>query len=282
MISVSISQCILQFLIPFQAGGLVDFDPVPWWLPGTIVVVGLFLYGIPQVDRFITSRFREWQHLPRLFRHPVVGFLVGGAGLIVFSQLAQFDWMYVLFLFGYARAVEGATILHLFGRLDDAMRKVFDESSISSGSKIQQVVSWAIRRMVKRIPLLIVTTLLSALSVGLLVAVLIGFPDTPLGVQLAFVVTVATFALSTVNSAWVFAKITDEVGPGAFIGLLCCTVGGELYNVPAALSLFSEVSAVDGPFGAWTTVAVGTVGWGVGLILAVTFFYRRIRQRGPN
>jgi len=116
---------------------------------------------------------------------------------------------------------------------------------------------------------------------GLLVAVLIGFPDTPLGIRLAFVVTIATFALSTVNGVWVFSKITDEVGPGAFIGLVCCTVGGELYNVPAALSLFSGIQAVEGPFGAWATVAVGTIGWGVRLILAVAFFIRRIRHRDP-
>jgi hypothetical protein len=273
MILASLAQQILQL------GGLVDFDPVPWWLPGTTVVAGLFLYGIPQVDRFIARRLREWQRLPGLVRRPIVGVLIGGAGLIVFSQLAQFDWMYVLFLFGYARAVEGATIVHLLGRLDDAMRKMFGESSESSRSKIEQVVDWAIHRLVKRIPLLIVTTLLSALSVGLLIAVLIGFPDTPLGVRLAFVVTVVTFALSTVNGVWVFSRITDEVGPGAFIGLVSCTIGGELYNVPAALSLFSETQAVNGPFGAWTTVAVGTIGWGVGLILAVAFFVRRIRQR---
>jgi len=265
-----------------QAGSLLDFDPVPWWLPGTIVVAGLFLYGTPQVDQFIASRFREWQHLPVFFRHPMVGLLIGGAGLIVFSQLTRFDWMYVLFLFGYARAVEGATILHMFGRLDDAMRKAFGQSSTDSASKVQRVASWAVRRLMKRIPLLIVTVLLSVLSAGLLIAVLIGFPETPFGVRLAFVVTVTTFALSTVNSVWVFSKITDEVGPGAFIGLVCCTVGGELYNVPAALSLFSEIPAVGGPFGAWTAVAVGTIGWGVGVILAVVFFIRKIRQRDPT
>jgi hypothetical protein len=277
MMSILILRLFLHSWVPFQSTGLFDFVLTQWWVPGVIVVAGMLLYGIPQVDRFIGHQLREWKRLPRQFRYPVVGILVGGAGLVVFSQLAEFDWLYVLFLFGYARAVEGGTVLHLFGRLNHAMRKVFGDSSSTPGSKLKQIVSWAVRQLMKRFPLLIVSILLSTLVAGLLVAVLIGFPDTPLGVKLAFVTTIATLALSVVNSAWVFSKVSNEIGPGSFLGLVCCVVGGELYNVPAALSLFSGIEAVRGPFAAWTTVTVGTIGWAMGLILAVAFLLRRIR-----
>ena len=60
-----------------------------------------------------------------------------------------------------------------------------------------------------------------------------------------------------------------------------CVVGGELYNVPSALRLFPDVPAIEGPFGAWTALAVGTIGWGTGLILAVAFFLRRVQDTNP-
>ena len=286
---------------------VVEFDTVPWWLPVTLVTIGLLLYGAPQVNSFLGTHLPEWRHLPSGVRAPIVGILVAGAGLIVFAQLAQFDWMYVLFLFGYARAVEGATILHLFGRLDEAMRVVFDDDQdqlggtrdnraaasgpaaaivrrlplVSLGSKVGTVTWWFVGRLLKRVPLLIVTGIITTLSVALMGVVLVGFPEVPLTVRIAGVVTVMTLALSTVSSAWVFTKVTDELAPWEFVGVVCCVVGGELYNLPSVAGLFPGFPAVGGPFGAWTVVIVGFIGWTVGVLLAVTFFVHRKRRTRP-
>ena len=264
-----------------QTGVIIDFDSVPWWLPGTIVVTGLFLYGVPHVDKFISIRLKEWQQLPHFARWPVIAIFVGGAGLIVFTQLEQHDWMYVLFLFGYARAVEGVTILHLFGRLNDIARKVANGEG-DNGSKLRKFGKWVLFRIRKRLLLILTTTLLLVLSMGLLIAILVAFPETPVTVRVAGVVTVTTFALSTVNATWTLSKVTEEIGPGAFIGVICCVVGGELYNLPAALSLFNGIPAVEGPIGPWTTIIVGAIGWGVGLILSVMFFVHRIQNTDPS
>lgn len=260
-------------------------ESVPWWAPITLIAFGVLLYGAPYVDSFIGNRLDEWQTLPAFPRLIVVTLLISGSGLIVFVQLGQYDWMYVLFLFTYTRAVEGATIIHLFGRIEQVLRIVYGESGGGGGptlSKLRKVIDWAVRRLKKRIPLLIVTTVLMVLSGVLLVSVFLGFPQTPLTVRLAAVVTVVTFALSTVNTAWVLRKVTDELGVWAFLGVVFCVVGGELYNVPAAFSLFSNIPALEGPFGAWTTITVGLIGWFVGLLLAVIFFAYRIRQTEPN
>lgn len=264
-----------------QASSVIDFDPVPWWLPGTIVVMGLFLYGVPHVDKFVGARLQEWRQLPLSARRPIIAIFFGGTGLIVFTQLERYDWMYVLFLFGYARAVEGATILHLFGRLDDAVKKL-SSSGGESPSRLRQFGQWVIHRIKHKLPFIITTTLLTVLSLGLLITVLIAFPETPVTVRVAGVVTVTTFALSTVNATWTLSKVTDEIGPSAFIGVVCCVVGGELYNIPAALSLFSGVPAVQGPIGPWITVVVGSLGWTVGLVLAVAFFIHRVQNTDPS
>lgn len=85
-----------------------DFETLPWWIPGAVVVVGIAFYGIPQCDRVLPGQLPEWRVLPRWVRIPFTGLFFGGAGVIVFATLQQYNWMYVLFLFGYARAVEGA------------------------------------------------------------------------------------------------------------------------------------------------------------------------------
>ena len=288
---------------------VVEFDTVPWWLPVTLVAIGLLFYGAPQVDAFVGAHLPEWSHLPSGVRAPIVGTLVAGAGLIVFTQLARFDWMYVLFLFGYARAVEGATILHLFGRLDEAMQVVFGDDQdqpggtgtgsnraaangpvpvvirrlplISPGSKVGTVARWFIGRLLKRVPLLIVTVIITTLSVALMGVVLVGLPGISLTVRIAGVMTVMTLALSTVSSAWVFTKVSDELAPWEFVGVVCCVVGGELYNLPSVAGLFPGFPAVGGPFGAWTVVIVGFIGWTVGVLLAVTFFVHRKRRTRP-
>lgn len=255
------------------------FESVPWWFPIAIVAAGLLLYGIPYVDAFVGARIEEWQYIPLIPRIAVVGLLVSGAGLVVFTQLGQFDWMYVLFLFTYTRAIEGATMIHFFGRIDEVTRAVFGDGGGGSwSSKIRMAVSWLVRRFLRRLPLLIVTSVLIALAVVLLVSVLFGFPGTRITVRLAAVATVTTFALSTVNTAWVLRKVTDELGIWAFLGVVFCVVGGELYNVPAAFSLFSSMPALEGPFSAWTTVTVGLIGWFLGLMLALIFFAHRVRH----
>lgn len=275
------SASLVPWLLPLQ----VDFDPVPWWLPVVVIAAGVLLCGVPYVNVFIENRFPEWRSLPALPQVAVVGLLISGAALVVFAQLGQSDWMYVLFLFTYTRAIEGATILHLFGRIDEIARMIAASGDGGGGSmisKLKQILSWVVQRFLKRLPLTIVTTVLLILSVVLFIAVLIGFPGAPITVRVAAVMTVVTFSLSTVNTAWILRKVTDELGPAAFLGVVCCVVGGELYNVPAALSLFPNVPAVDGPFGAWTTVTVGLVGWFVGLLLALLFFTYRIRQTDPK
>lgn len=280
---------------------VVSFETVPWWLPIVVVAIGLLLYGAPQVDAVIGARAPEWRQLPGFVRAPVVGLLVAGAGLIVFAQLAEADWMYVLFLFGYARAVEGATILNLFGRVDEAMSVLLGKGSssqkttrgwpativrwlplVSVTSTVGQGAVWLLGRTLKRLPLVIVTGLITTLSVALLVVVLVGFSQTSLTVRIAAVVTVSTFALSLVNTAWILTKVTDELAPWEFIGVVCCIVGGELYNVPSVAGLFPGIPAVEGPFSAWTAVAVGTVGWAVGVLLAVAFFTHRVRTTRPK
>lgn len=283
-----------------------DFETLPWWIPGAIVVVGIAFYGIPQCDRVLSGQLPEWRVLPRWVRIPFTGLFFGGAGVIVFATLQQYNWMYVLFLFGYARAVEGATILHLFGRITsgvEALKRAISRSEstststspspsrwsvawvvslipfVSVGSRIGRGLRWILRRIVKRLPIVITTLILSVLAVGLIAAMLIGFPADPVTVKLAWALTVTTLTLSMVNGAWVLTKVTDELSVWEFLGVLCCLVGGELYNVPSALGLFSGVPAVEGPLGAWTATLVGTIGWSVGLVLATAFFVHAIRRR---
>lgn len=274
------SASLIPCLVPLQ----VKVDTVPWWLPVVIIAAGILLYGIPFVNTFIGNHLSEWRTLPVLPRVAVIGLLISGASLVVFAQLGQSDWMYVLFLFTYTRAIEGATVLHVFGRIDEIARMIASArgGSGSKVSKLKQILSWILQRFLKRLPLTIVTTVLLTLSIVLFVAVLIGFPRASITVRVAAVITVVTFSLSIVNTAWILRKVTDELGPAAFLGVVCCIVGGELYNVPAALSLFPNVPAVNGPFGAWTTVTVGLIGWFVGLFLALLFFTHRIRQTDPN
>lgn len=284
---------------------VIDFDTVPWWLPVTLVAVGIFLYGAPQIDALLGANLPEWNQLPSRVRAPTVGILVAGAGLIAFAELAQTDWMYVLFLFGYARAVEGATILHLFGRLDQAMRVLFDDKQesqsdtirkdrrdtssdpvtslvrqlplVSQSSTTGKAARWLIGRLLKRVPMLVATTVITILSIIFMGVVLIGFPRVPLTVRIAGVLSIMTLSLSMVNSAWVLTKVTDELAPWEFIGVICCVVGGELYNLPSVAGLFPGVPVVDGPFSAWTVALVGFIGWAVGVFLAVAFFVYRIR-----
>lgn len=262
--------------VPLQ----VYFETVPWWLPILIIVAGVFLYAIPYLNRFIGHRLSEWRSIPLLPRVATIGLLVSGAGLVVFTQLGDSDWMYVLFLFAYTRAIEGATVLHLLGRIDKVAGLIASGSNNGGSlrSKLKRLGSWAVKRLLSRLPLLVVTVVLSTLALIFLIAVLLGFPGTPITIRVAAVLTITTFALSTVNTAWVLRKVRTELGPPAFLGVICCVVGGELYSVPAAFSLFPEVPALDGPFSAWTTVLVGLIGWLVGLILAVLFFIHRIRQ----
>lgn len=262
--------------VPLQ----VYFDTVPWWLPVLVIAAGVFLYAIPCLNRFIGHYLPEWRSVPLLPRVATIGLLISGAGLVVFAQLSDSDWIYVLFLFTYTRAIEGATILHLLGRIEKVAGLVASSSNDGESlmSKLNRLGSWVIKGLLTRLPLIVVTAVLSTLALMFLIATLLGFPGTPITVRIAAVSTITTFAFSTVNTAWVLRKVREELGPSAFIGVICCVVGGELYSVPAAFSLFQTIPALDGPFSAWTTVLVGLVGWLVGLILAVVFFIHRIRQ----
>lgn len=255
-------------------------EPVPWFLPGVLIAGGLLLYGTPYVDFFLQARLVEWRGVPRFARLAITALFVGGAGVTVLSVLGNSFWMYVLFLLGYARAIEAITTLYLFGRLDDLMNMLSGDNQ-GSGSLVSKAVSWFVDRLMKRLSLTIVTATLSAISLGLYVSVLIAFPDAGFWTKLVFAFTLSTFYLSTVNAAWVLTKLTDEIGPGAFVGLILCIVGGEMYNVPSAFAVFTDQPALSGPMGAVTTLTVGTIGWLLGLMLALIFFYHRIQTTEP-
>jgi hypothetical protein len=140
----------------FQLKG-IDFETLPWWIPGALVVVGIAFYEIPQCDRVIPGQLPEWRVLPRWVRIPFTGLFFGGAGVIVFATLQQYNWMYVLFLFGYARAVEGATILHFFGRITngvEALKRAISRSgsTSTSTSTSPSPSRWSVAWVVSLIP----------------------------------------------------------------------------------------------------------------------------------
>jgi hypothetical protein len=266
-------------IAPLQFGLVAD--PMPWFLPAVLIAVGLVLYGTPYLDAFLRARLPEWRRLPHPACIAFVALFVGGAGLVTRATLGGSTWMYVLFLLGYARAVEAATILHLFGRID-ALLSFLSGSSGSDQSSVRRALDWLVQRLKKRLPLIVVTGLLTLVSVGLYIAVIIAFPTISVWTKLAFAFTMSTFFLSTVNTAWVLRKLTNDIGPATFIGILLCVVGGELYNVPSAFAVFTDQPAFGGPIGSLTTLTVSTVGWLLGLFLALGFFVYRIRETSPQ
>jgi len=259
-------------------------EPIPWWLPPLTIGCGLLFLGPPQVDRWLHDHLGVWRSVrPAPFRVACLFVLFVGATLVGWATLGTSRWQYAQYLLLVGRAVEGATVINIFVKAQDlfaliANARAGGSTGASSGSSKWQILAEKITSHVrKRIPRIVATTLVVALSMALLSALVVSRPDQRLLVQIVLVYTLFTFALSVIGTAWVLKRLSGHLDPLSFVGIPLCVAGGELYNVPAAFDLFAT-QALGGPLSGATPAVFSTVGWTAGALSAVGLLWWSLRS----